>query len=138
MNKLPRSQMRSFAARHLKVVQQNLCPLCGKFIDINIKGEAVIDHDHDTGEIRGILHRSCNSAEGKIANAAGKWGAKSMKYTDIVPFLKRVVTYLEQPGVGLIYPLHKTPEEKKELLNKRARTRRADAKARAVIKGRAA
>ncbi len=38
-----------------------------------------------------------------------------MKYEDIVPYLRRVVAYydsLEANPTGLIYPDHKTPEEK--------------------------
>jgi len=92
--------MRSWAARHLKTVQGGLCPLCGKEIDLTIPREGVIDHDHDTGEIRGVLHRSCNAAEGKIANAAARWGAKSSSYSDIIAYLKSVVQYLEASGTG--------------------------------------
>ena len=36
--------------------QGGLCPLCGKEIDIKIPREGVMDHDHDSGEVRGILH----------------------------------------------------------------------------------
>ena len=62
-----------------------------------------------------MLHRSCNAAEGKVTNAAGRWGAKSTKYSDIIPFLKQLVDYLETSqttGTGLMYPDHKTPEQK--------------------------
>lgn len=136
LRKLARSQMRSWVARHLKVEQNGLCPLCGLHIDLRIKGEGVLDHDHDTGEIRGVLHRSCNAAEGKISNAAARWGAKSAKYEDIVAYLKKVVEYLEKPGVGLMYPMHKTADEKRDALNAKLRERRAEAKAKLALRQR--
>jgi hypothetical protein len=129
MPKLSRTMMRSWAARHLATVQNNLCPLCGQFIDLKIKGEGVIDHDHDTGEIRGVLHRSCNAAEGKVTNAAGRWGAKSSSYAAIIPYLEAIVAYLKKPGAGMIYPMHKTADEKREATNAKARLRRAEVKA---------
>lgn len=129
LRKVPRSMMRTWAMRHLKETQGGLCPLCGKPIDMTIKGEGVIDHDHDTGEIRGVLHRSCNAAEGKISNAAARWGAKSQKYADIILYLEAIVAYLKKPGTGMMYAMHKTPEEKKDDRNRRAREARAAVKA---------
>lgn len=125
--------MRSWVARHLSTVQNNLCPLCGKHIDLKIKGEGVIDHDHDTGEIRGVLHRSCNAAEGKISNAAARWGAKSASYADVIEYLVSLVAYLRQPGAGIIYPMHKTVDEKRDAVNKKARERRAAVKAKQAV-----
>lgn len=133
MPKLSRTMMRSWVARHLSTVQNGLCPLCGKHIDLKIKGEGVIDHDHDTGEIRGVLHRSCNAAEGKISNAAARWGAKSASYADIIRYLESIVGYLKRPGAGVIYPMHKTADEKREAVNKKARERRAEIKAKQAV-----
>lgn len=133
MPKLSRTMMRSWVARHLSTVQNNLCPLCGKHIDLKIKGEGVIDHDHDTGEIRGVLHRSCNAAEGKISNAAARWGAKSASYADVIEYLVSLVAYLRQPGAGIIYPMHKTVDEKRDAVNKKARERRAAVKAKQAV-----
>lgn len=133
MPKLSRTMMRSWAARHLATVQNNLCPLCGKFIDLKQKGEGVIDHDHDTGEIRGVLHRSCNAAEGKISNAAARWGAKSASYADVIAYLQSVVLYLSKPGVGMMYPMHKTADEKRLATNAKARERRAALKAKQAV-----
>ena len=136
MRKLTRTQLRGWSISHLKNVQGGLCPLCGKPIDYSIALEAVVDHNHDTGEIRGVLHRSCNAAEGKVSNAAGRWGAKSTSYADIIPFLENLVSYLKGTGTGLIYPGHKTPEEaaeaKRVKRNKAAAVRRASAKVRAM------
>lgn len=127
--KLARSGMRAYAAKLLKE-QGGLCPLCGKEIDLSIKGEGVLDHDHDTGRIRGVLHRSCNAAEGKIANAAARWGAKSGVYADIIAYLERVVLYLKQPQKQVVYPTHRTPDEKRDTRLAKAREQRAAVKAR--------
>ena len=78
--KIPRSQQRTFLLK-LHKEQGGICPLCNKHIDLTEKGAAVMDHCHESGQVRGILHRSCNAAEGKVANAAGRWGAKSMEHS---------------------------------------------------------
>lgn len=136
LRKLTRSQQRAFVLKTLRE-QGGICPLCELPIDHKIPKEAVLDHDHDTGECRGILHRSCNGAEGKVANAAGRWGAKSMDYSAIIQYLKNLVAYLEKPGLGWIYPEHKNPEERAEAArikrNKAQVKRRADIKAKELV-----
>jgi hypothetical protein len=114
--------------------QGGVCSLCGNPIDLTIKGEMVIDHDHETGQVRGALHRSCNAAEGKVANAAGRWGAKSMSYAAILPWLRNLVAYLESDPQPYIYPTHKTPEEKRIEANAKARRARATRQARQVVR----
>lgn len=131
LTKLSRGAMRSWAIGHLRTKQGGLCAICQKEISLQVMGnksDYVVDHCHETGEIRGVLHRSCNAAEGKVTNAAGRWGAKSTKYEDIIPFLDQLVQYLKKSrdfGTGLMYPDHKTPEEKAQ----RARTKRNTAAA---------
>ena len=132
--KVPRTGMRSFAARML-MEQGGACPLCSLPIDLKIKGEGVLDHDHESGQIRGVLHRSCNAAEGKISNAAARWGAKSADYSAIIPYLERVVEYLKKPASNYVYPLHKTPDEKRDDRNRKAREARAAAKAKLAMRG---
>lgn len=134
LRKLARSQMRSWAMRHLKTEQDGKCPLCGCTIDMSIKGEGVIDHDHDTGRIRGVLHRSCNSAEGKVSNAAARWGAKSSAYPDIIRFLEATVAYLKSEPTDMIYPMHKTPEEKEAAAKQKRRVRAVQRRAAARVK----
>lgn len=131
--KLSRAQLRPMAARML-AEQGGLCPLCSKPIDMSIKGEAVVDHDHTTGLIRGTLHRSCNAAEGKVANAAGRWGAKSMEYTAILPWLRNLLAYLERPTTSFIYPSHLSEEEKRIAKNAKERRARATRQARTVVR----
>lgn len=137
MRKLTRTQMRPWAQSHLQREQGGRCPLCNEPINMQVlgnKSEYVVDHDHDTGEIRGVLCRGCNGAEGKIANAAGRWAGLGMDYAKIVPWLKRLVAYLERPGTGLMYPLHKTAEEKAEATRAKRRVAAATRRATARVK----
>lgn len=86
----------------------------------------VLDHDHRTGAVRGALHRGCNSLLGKIENNAARYGVR-----DIGAFTNGVAGYLRRNLTnwsGLLHPLHKTEEEKRELRNKRARATRAKKK----------
>lgn len=133
MRKLARSQVRPYAMRLLQQ-QGGVCPLCGKPIDLSVKGDLVLDHCHDTGFVRGALHRSCNSAEGRTANAAGRWGAKSMRYEDIIPWLENLLVYLKQPAHDVLYPTFQTEDEKRMARNAKERTRRATTKARAAVR----
>lgn len=133
IRKLARSQMRTWAARHLQEVQGGLCPLCGLPIDMKIKGEGVIDHDHDTGRIRGVLHRSCNAAEGKAANAIGQWGAKSTDYASIIAFAERMVAYWHTEPTPFIYPMHKTEDERILARKANEKRRREEVKARREV-----
>lgn len=87
--------------------------------------EVVVDHCHTTGEIRGVLHRGCNAMLGHLENNMPR-----NKLTGVVrlsKWLAGVIPYLHGtlPRPGLLYPTHKTEDEKRLLRNKRARTKRA-------------
>ena len=48
--------------------QGHVCKLCGQEFRTDFNGwKPVVDHDHDTKEIRGIIHSACNYAIGVIA-----------------------------------------------------------------------
>lgn len=131
--KLTRSQLRPLGMRMLQE-QGGVCPLCRKPVDLSVKGEVVVDHDHETGQVRGALHRSCNAALGKMDNAVGRWGAKSMSYAAIIPWLAAALAYYQQPLQPYIYPTHQTEEEKRVAANAKARRTRATRKAREVVR----
>lgn len=121
MLKLKTSELPEF--RHTQLLAQGgRCALCLR--PITDPSDAVADHNHTTGEIRGILHRGCNSMLGKFENhmriaklttvqAAHAWA------TGLVPYLHR------REYTGAIYPTHKTADEKRLARNTKARRARA-------------
>ena len=121
MLKLKASELAEFRRNQL-LVQGGRCALCLR--PITSEAEAVADHCHTTGEIRGIIHRGCNSMLGKFENhmriaklttvqSAHAWA------TGLVPYLHR------REYTGAVYPTHKTAEEKRLARNAKARKTRA-------------
>lgn len=141
--KISRSQLKAYGVAILVRDQDKLCPLCLNPIDLKQAGGAkghassmVVDHCHDTGQIRGVLCRGCNGAEGKAMGAIATWGKAGFSPTAQLAYLKRLVAYLEKPLYTAVYPDHKTPEElaAKTALKAKvaAARRRAVAKTKAV------
>lgn len=102
---------------------------CGICLQPTSPKSQVLDHDHNTGYLRGMLCRNCNGIEGKILSLA----RRGQRMFDAVWFLKRLVSYWEEhngvtPNHGLIHPTHKTEDEKRLRRNKQARDRRAASK----------
>lgn len=47
------------------------CPICNKTIIRQFKNDVVLDHYHETGEIRGWICRMCNNGMGMMEDDAG-------------------------------------------------------------------
>lgn len=107
--------------------QGGRCAICkGKFTAKHPR-DPVLDHNHTTGAIRGVPCRACNSLLGPIENNAARFGV-----LDIAAFASGVPAYLRTHAVnvtGLLHPTHKSPEEKREARNKKARVARAKKRA---------
>jgi hypothetical protein len=102
------------------LAQAARCKLCKDHI---VKGEDVLDHDHLTGAVRGVLHRSCNALLGKVENNYRRHGVKNL-----AAWAHGVPDYLAHHAVnrtGLLHPTYKTDDEKRLRRNKRARVARA-------------
>lgn len=52
----------------LWIAQIGLCPVCSQVLPLAYS--AHVDHDHSTGQVRGLLHRNCNVAIGLLGESA--------------------------------------------------------------------
>jgi len=132
MLSIPRKNLRAWATQHLLQAQHGLCAICNLPIDYVSKTDMVVDHDHNTGEIRGVLHRTCNTGEGKVKNLVTRWGARTADLQATIKWLEGLVQYYRKGGVGVMYPGALTAEQRDEAnrlkRNKAAAARRAKAK----------
>ncbi len=129
-------------ARDLMIKQQGYkCLLCGcDFQAMTMKGrkrvpkyQSTLDHCHDHGHVRGVLCINCNGREGEIKNRANRCKRDGTG----LEWLRRLVDYLEKhetPQSMYIHPEHKTEDEKRLDRNAKERKRRADMKAKAMIR----
>lgn len=101
--------------------QLGLCALCHEPI---AEGEAVLDHAHDTGHLRSVLHRGCNAFIGHIENNQARNKITPARLARILANFERYV----QTQKPILHPTHRTPEEKAERAKKRAKARRKKAK----------
>jgi hypothetical protein len=129
MRQIASNQLES-VRKQLLVRQKNLCAVCGK--GFTRTDGPVVDHDHSTGVIRGVLHRSCNMAEGKLKVKAHR-GHKGVPAYDLLIGLGKYLERHKTPQVQLIHPEHMTPAMQREKRNQKARiARSAKAKLKAV------
>lgn len=61
---LNKDQIKAWKLKQLE--SQSICPLCQLPLSSFKESNIVVDHDHDTGYIRGLLCRVCNSQEGYV------------------------------------------------------------------------
>lgn len=123
------SQSQTAAVRQRMLAQQGgLCPLCGLPIE---KGTDVLDHDHATGALRGVLHRGCNALLGNLENNRTR-----NQLTDPARFkawLANVYQYIYTDySARELHHTHKSPEEKKKAAADKRRKKSAKARIEAV------
>ena len=96
--------------------QNNICPLCGNHIP---SGVGVLDHDHETGKIRGVLHRQCNQVEGRILS----WIKRSGQGVPAEQFVSALWRYWSTVYPDVYHPSHLTETEKEiKACNKKIRS----------------
>lgn len=65
--------------------QEYNCAICRGPINMEVGHQksfdgVTIDHDHDTGKVRGLLHRLCNSWLAPLEHNDGEWMASALAY----------------------------------------------------------
>ena len=91
--------------------------------------DAVLDHCHTTGHIRGVIHRGANSLLGKLENNHKRYG---VSLPQVIAMGEGLREYLSKDYSGQPYHYtHRTEDEKREARNSRARKLRAAKKAEA-------
>lgn len=101
--------------------QGNKCAVCNK--GFTHRDPMVLDHDHDTGYIRGVLHKSCNGQEGRVKVLAYRCHTGVGAYEYLIGLGK----YLEQhssPQIPYLHPTHRSPQMLREERNRKAREAR--------------
>jgi hypothetical protein len=56
--------------RQMYIDQKGICPVCNKILDLDFM-KSCVDHDHNTGKVRKLLHRYCNVLVGVEENQPG-------------------------------------------------------------------
>lgn len=116
MKKVKPKEIKELREEYLRI-QSNLCALCKDALDLS---EAVLDHDHTSGRLRGVLHRGCNVMEGVITNNMRRNKIDEIRLGSILAHLQAYQKDLKD----LVHPTHLTPEEKLERRKQRAKKRR--------------
>lgn len=107
--------------------QRGVCPICGKDLTRTRPVNLVVDHDHQTGVIRAVLHRGCNGLDGKVLRFTKTWG-KAKTLQDVIATLKRLIQFWElhiTPQTEWIHFNYKTVAEKRAAYNAKRRKKYA-------------
>lgn len=97
--------------------QLNLCAICHEHV---APDEAVLDHDHKSGQLRSVLHRGCNAFIGHMENNQARNRITPARLDKILANFSSYVKNLKP----VLHPTHRTPEEKKLRAKTRAKKRR--------------
>lgn len=117
--------------RKILIAKQNgVCPICGKDLTRVAPINQVIDHNHETGYVRAVVHRGCNKVEGSVLNTVRRWG-KAGTMDEIIGTMRRLVSFWELHATrqtDFIYYNHKTAAEKRAAYNAKRRRIKSNAK----------
>lgn len=92
--------------------QQYKCAVCGCSLKGKLRGGATLDHDHDTGIVRGVLCKVCNTGEGKLRSVAVRYGGGK---EGELRWLRDMIAYRSihnRPMTDYLYPAKRAVKRK--------------------------
>ena len=94
MTYLPQNKIKEFREANKPIS----CPI------LDVKTDAwVVDHDHQTGMVRGVISRQANSLLGKVENFF--FGMCKGKKEELPNTLEAMAAYLEQETLDVLHPV---------------------------------
>lgn len=120
MQRIKASEVKTYREHYLQQ-QHNICALCNEHID---PAEAVLDHDHASGQLRAVLHRGCNAYLGVIENNRSRNRISDARFQAI---MANAASYINDTK-PVLHSTYRTVEEKAERAKKRAKKKRAEQK----------
>jgi hypothetical protein len=101
--------------------QGGKCAICETTEGRSRNGRLVVDHDHETGQVRGLLCGPCNSAIGRLGDTADRL-LRAYHYLKPQPSIPRVVrVYVCDKRRKFLYLVHKCPRTGR-IITKSAKT----------------
>lgn len=102
MTYLPQNKIAEYRLRHKPIC----CPILSVKTD-----DWVVDHDHQTGMVRGVISRQANSLLGKVENFYLKMCKGDKEFLPVT--LEAMATYLETARTDVLHPVGLTQLTKK-------------------------
>ena len=102
MTYLPQNKIAEYRLRHKPIC----CPILSTKTD-----DWVVDHDHQTGMVRGVISRQANSLLGKVENFYLKMCKGDKEFLPVT--LEAMATYLETARTDVLHPVGLTQLTKK-------------------------
>jgi hypothetical protein len=91
---IPAHKIKEFRERH----NPGICPILLKKLT-----KSVVDHDHRTGEVRGVIDFNANNLLGVIERKYYSYCSGDPK--DLPDVLRRIADFLERPPTGYLHPV---------------------------------
>ncbi len=94
MSYLPQGKVAAYREAHK--------PICSPILGVK-SDDWVVDHDHSSGEIRGVISRQANTLIGKMENAFTSMCKGDP--TELPTVLENIASYLRQPDSEILHPV---------------------------------